>query len=107
MIKNKWKLAFWICFVILIFMSGFSLYSIIDQGITSTYMKEGYENTENDLNSIIKITKAKDLKKTTIRENMKTHRFYNMMDFTKDSIGLERVILIFENDTLKRIEKQW
>lgn len=107
MIKNKWRLAFWICLIILLLISGFSIYSIIDQGVTITYMRDGYENTENDLNSLILITNAKDFKKASIRENLKSHRFYDMMDFTKDSIGLERVILIFENDTLKRIEKQW
>jgi len=107
MIRNKWRLAFWICLIILFLISGFSIYSIIDQGFTITYMRDGYENTENDLNSLILITNTKDFKKSSIRENLKSHRFYDMMDFTKDSIGLERVILIFENDTLKRIEKQW
>lgn len=107
MIRNKWRLAFWICLVILLLISGFSIYSIIDQGVTITCIRVGYKNTENDLNSLILITNAKDFKKASIRENLKSHRFYDMMDFTKDSIELERVILIFENDTLKRIEKQW
>lgn len=107
MIRNKWRLAFWICLIILLLLSGFSIYSIIDQGVTLTYMRDGYENTENDLNSLILIINAKDFKKASIREKLKSNRFYDMMDFTKDSIGLERVILIFENDTLKRIEKQW
>jgi hypothetical protein len=107
MIRNKWKWAFWICFIVLIFISGLSIYSIIDQGVTITYMREGYENTENDLNSVIEIINKNDLSRTTIRENLKAHRFYDNMDFTKDSIGLERVILIFENDTLKSIVKQW
>ena len=107
MIKNKWKLAFWICLIILLLLSGFSIYSIIDKGVTLTYMRDGYENTENDLNSLILIINAKDFKKASIRKNLKTHRFYNKMDFKKDTVGLERVILIFENDTLKRIEKQW
>jgi hypothetical protein len=107
MIRNKWRLAFWICLIILLLISGFSIYGIIDQGVTITYMKDGYESTENDLNSLILITNSKDFKKASIRENLKSYRFYDMIDFTKDSIDLERVILIFENDTLKRIEKQW
>ncbi len=107
MTRNKWRLALWICLITLLTISGFGIYSIIDQGITITRMRDGYENTENDLNSLILITNTKDFKKASIRENLKSHRFFDMMDFTKDSIALERVILIFENDTLKRIEKQW
>jgi len=107
MIKNKWRLGFWICFIILLFVSGFAFYSIIDQGVTITYMRDGYENTENDLNSLIDIINAEDYSKKTIEGNLKTHRYFDMMDFNSDSLGLERVMLIFENDSLKRIEKQW
>lgn len=107
MIKNKWRLGFWICLIILLFVSGFAFYSIIDQGVTITYMRDGYENTENDLNSLIDIINTKDYSKKSISEKLKSHRYFDTMDFNSDSVGLERVMLIFENDTLKRVEKQW
>lgn len=107
MIKNKWKLAFWICFVMLILTGGFGFYNILDQGVTITYMKQGYENTENDLKTIIDIVNYKDFRKSSIEQGLKEHRFFDMMDFRMDTVPLERVELIFMNDTLKKIRKQW
>ena len=31
------------------------------------------------------------------------HRLYGYMDFETDTIGLEKMVLIFENDTLKAV----
>jgi hypothetical protein len=52
---NKWKVAFWVCFTTLILVLALGLYSIIDQGVTLTYMKDGYKDTENDLAILTKI----------------------------------------------------
>ena len=107
MIKNKWKVAFWICFILLLTVSAFGVYSIIDQGVTITYMKDGYTSTENDLNTLIQIVNSKDLSKKEIKENFTGHRFYDIMEFDKDTVVFERVELIFRNDTLQQIIKQW
>lgn len=100
-------MAFWICFVLLLSVSVFGAYSIIDQGVTITYMKDGYTSTENDLNTLIHIVNSKDLSKMNIQEKLIGHRFYDIMEFDKDTIALERVELIFRNDTLYQIIKQW
>lgn len=105
--KNKWKVAFWICFVLLVSVSVFTIYSIIDQGVTITYMKEGYTSTENDLNTLIQIVNSNDLSKKEIKVELTGHRFYDSMEFDKDTVALERVDLIFNNDTLHQIIKQW
>ena len=44
--------------------------------------------------------------KNEIEKLLKSHRLYEYMDFGSDTVGLERVILIFDNDSLKSIEKQ-
>ena len=41
---NKWKWAFWICFVLLIASSSVLLLGIVDQAITITYMEQGFED---------------------------------------------------------------
>jgi len=69
-------------------------------------MKEGYANTENDLNNLIQIINSNDLSKRKIKENLSSHRFYDMMEFDKDTIGLERVDLVFVHDTLRKIINQ-
>lgn len=91
----------------LIVVTAIGLYSIIDQGVTITYMRDGYTNTENDLNSLIELITVTNLTKSEIETKLKTHRFFEYMDFKQDTIPLERVNLIFKNDTLRRIEKQW
>ena len=107
MIKNKWRLAFWISILTLLVVIVFGLYSIIDQGVTITYMKDGYTNTENDLNSLVEIINETNLTKSEIETKLKAHRFFEFMDFNQDTIPLERISLIFESDTLRKIEKQW
>jgi len=104
---NKWKIAFWCCLTLLVAVTLFSAYSIIDQGVTLTYQKEGYTDTENDLNQLIEIIKETDLTKSQIENELKNHRLYEYMDFNSDTISLDRVLLIFENDKLKNVTKQW
>jgi len=47
------------------------------------------------------------LTKSEIETKLKIHRFFEFMDFNQDTILLERISLIFESDTLRKIEKQW
>ena len=103
--KNKWKIVFWISFFFLILISLFGFYQILDQGVTLTYMKEGYTSTENDLNTIIEIVNKTDLSKSKINNQLKKHPFYEFMDFKTDTIKLETVQLIFQNNKLSTIKK--
>jgi hypothetical protein len=104
---NKWKISFWICLTLLIVVTMFSLYSIIDQGVTLTYQKEGYTDTENDLDQLIEIINKTDLTKKQIETELKDHRLFEYMNFKSDTVSLDRVLLIFENDKLKKVTKQW
>ena len=104
---NRWKIGFWICLTTLVVVTIFSLYSIIDQGVTLTYQKEGYTDTENDLDQLIEIINKTDLTKEQIQRELKDHRLFEFMDFKSDTVSLDRVLLIFENEKLKNVEKQW
>jgi hypothetical protein len=104
---NKWKIAFWICLTVLILVTAFGVYSIIDQAVSLTYQKEGYIDTENDLDNLIKIINKTDLTKTQIQNELKDHRLYEYMDFKADTISLDRVTLIFKSDKLFKVTKQW
>ena len=105
--RNKWKIAFWFCLLLFIITGVIGLYSIIDQGVTITYMRDGYSDTEADLETLIEIIEKTDQTKNGIKNILKKHRLYEFMDFDNDTISLERVNLIFENDSLKKIVKQW
>jgi hypothetical protein len=104
---NKWKIAFWCCLTLLVSVTVFSVYSIIDQGVTLTYQKEGYTDTENDLCQLIEIINKTDLTKSAIKSELKDHRLFEYMDFNSDIIALNRVSLVFETDKLKNLTKQW
>ena len=104
---NKWKIAFSCCLTLLIALTVFSVYSIIDQGVTLTYQKEGYTDTENDLDQLIEIINETDLTKSAIKSELNDHRLFEYMDFNSDTISLDRVSLIFENDRIKNVTKQW
>jgi hypothetical protein len=104
---NKWRIAFWVCLTLLVVMTVFSIYSIIDQGVTLTYQKEGYTDTENDLNQLVEIINKTDLTKKQIQTELKDHKLFEYMDFKSDTVSLDRVILVFENERLKKITKQW
>lgn len=104
---NKLKVAFWSCLTLLVVVTVFSAYSIIDQGVTLTYQKEGYTDTENDLYQLIEIINKTNLTKEQIQTVLKDHRLFEYMDFKSDTVSLDRVILIFENEKLKNVTKQW
>ena len=104
---KKWKIAFWVCLTTLLLVLTFGLYTIIDQGTTLAYMKESYTNTENDLANLTKIVNETDLTKDLIRKSLSKHQLFEYMNFNSDTISLDRITLIFENNKLKKITKQW
>jgi|SRR5690554_2303729 len=103
---NRWKIAFWCCLTLLVTVIIFSFYSIIDQSVTLTYQSEGYTDTENDLDQLIEIIIKTDLTKNQIKTVLKDHRLFEYMDFKSDTVSLDRILLIFENDKLKNVTKQ-
>jgi biopolymer transport protein ExbB/TolQ len=104
---NKLKIAFGMCMTLLLLVSAFGIYSIIDQAVTLTYQKESYTDTENDLDILIEIINKTDLTKTQIKAELKDHKNFDQMDFKTDSVSLDRVLLIFDNNKLRSIKKQW
>jgi hypothetical protein len=103
---NKWKIAFWCCLTLLVMVTVFSAYSIIDQAYTLTYHKESYEDTEKDLEKLMEVINKTDLTKKQIETELKKQSNPEFMNFNLDTISLNRVLLIFENDKLKSVTKQ-
>jgi len=104
---KKWKMAFWICLTMLLLMTAFSFYYILDQSVTLTYMQAGYKDTEDDLDNISKIINETDLSKTQIKSKLTGHHLFRHMEFEKDTVSLEKVMLIFKDDKLFKITKEW
>src|SRR5262245_34702242 len=53
--RNPYKVAFFIQLVVLLGVSAFLLYSVIDQGVSLTYMSQGYEETQKDLKVLMSL----------------------------------------------------
>lgn len=70
-------------------------------------MREGYFDTEKDLETLADLINETDLTKIEIEKALKNHRLYEYMDFNSDTVTLERVRVIFKNGRLGRIETQW
>ena len=102
---NKWKIAFWVCLLFFIFSLFISFYSIVDQGVSLTHLRESYSDKENDLNDLIQIINKTDLSKKQIEKEFENHRLFEYMNFDNDSVSLESITLIFENEKLKKITK--
>lgn len=90
---------------VLLLVIAISVYTIIDQAVTLTYQKEGYSDTKNDLEQIIEIINKTDLRKAQVETELKDHRLYEFMNFKSDTISLDRILLIFDNDKLKQVKK--
>lgn len=104
---NRWKIAFWICLIVWILTLGFSLFSMLNSSFTITYMREGFDNTERDLGTILRIVNETDLKQEQVREILKDHDKSGLRDFEGDTIYMERTMIIFRKGRLASIEDQW
>lgn len=100
---NKWKIGFWICLTTLLLTIGLGLYVILDQGVSLTYLKEGYGDTNSNLEQLVKIINETDLTKDHIKNTLKN----DDLDFNSDKVSLRRTDLIFKENKLKRIELTW
>jgi hypothetical protein len=91
--KNKWRTAFWTLLTVFVLTTILLLYSVLDQGVTITYMREGYRDTEHDLEQVSQIIKGKltfeDFKEIT-------DRYPDLGDST--SIELNRIKINFGTD---------
>jgi hypothetical protein len=69
--------------------------------------KEGYSDTQNDLEQLIEIINKTDLSKEQIQRELKEHRLFEYMNFKSDTFSFDIVILIFEKEKVKNVTKQW
>ena len=72
-------------------------------GVTIAYLEESYADTDADLRTVAEIINRACRSKAEVERLLSRHRLYGYMDFETDTIGLEKMVLIFENDTLKAV----
>ena len=91
--RNRWRIAFGIYLASTALLFLWKSYVVIDQGVT----------IDADLRTVAEIINRACRSKTEVERLLSRHRLYGYMDFETDTIGLEKMVLIFENDTLKAV----
>jgi hypothetical protein len=104
---NKWKISFWISIIILVTVSIYCFFTVIDRSVTIAFMKIGYAQTESDLTTIANIYNETDLSKNQIQNEIQKNSMYESLDFKKDTFELQKVNLIFEKERLIKIEPNY
>ena len=101
---NKWKIAFWCSLALLVFTILFSTYILIDQAVSISYRRDSFEWTEKDLDKIIYIINKTDLSKNQVEGFIKEDFYFFDEMINSDTIYLNTINLIFENNKLKKIK---
>ena len=91
--RNNCKIAFWTNLVVFFITTGYLVYTVTDQATTITYLKEGYEETEYDLEQLASSVKGK-LSKSDFTEILK--RYPDSAELM--TLGLNRIKITFDKD---------
>lgn len=70
-------------------------------------MKDGYTSTEEDLETLINVINDTDLSRTQVETALANYSLFDILDLDTDTVSLRRVNLIFDQDRLTRVVKQW
>ena len=82
------------------------LYSIIDQGVTLTYLRQSYDEIEGDLERLIKIVNETDMTRRSIDKVLGADRDSAIVIPRGDTLFVGRIFLTFEKDTLAKVGRQ-
>lgn len=110
---NKWKIAFWSCFAVLILSlstTAILLYNVIDNAFLLDDIRSSHQFIEEDFDKMIEIINNTDLSKNQIEELIKNDSNFIFIEgktIEIDTFSLNTMNLIFENEKLKQIKKQW
>lgn len=100
---NKWKLAFYVIFVIWILTGTVLIYALLDVSTTLMYHDASYDWAVKDIKELSEIILSKEYTKKDISEVLNvTHEMYEKY-WQEDKIQLNDTYLIFKNDTLVNI----
>ena len=97
--KNKWKLAFWISFCVLIIITYFT----IDRSISEANLQVNYSRSRSDLHQLSKIMSESDLSRKRIQEILSENGYESNENNFSDTIHLNYLKLIFHNDQLAKV----
>jgi hypothetical protein len=87
--KNKWKIAFWALFAMLIVIVSTGVYTIIDQGYSYSYLSDDDERANSDLD-VIKGVIVHKISKTDFPKAL-------FDDSISDYLALQKTTIYFDS----------
>ena len=102
--NNKWKVGFWIYFAISIIVIIYLFAKNNIDEVNLAFTKINKIQTELDLQMISEIVNKTDLSITEILSEIESNKLSKIENTKNNNIELERIILIFENEKLVKIE---
>ena len=101
---NKWKKAFWISTIIstllLIFVICYSVYTVVNNAYTIAYHIDSWAWDREDKDNLTAIINNTDFSKNEIIKELRIEDYM----IENDTISLNTIRLIFENNQLKEIK---
>ena len=97
--KNKWKVAFWICFSVLLITT----YFVIDQGVSQANLQVSFSRTKSDLHQLSSIISETDLSKKNVQNILFENGLITSTNELSDTIQLNFKKLIFYHDRLHKV----
>jgi len=102
--RNKWKVAFWVCLFVLVSITLLAAYAILDQAVTLTYLNVSYSDTVKDLDYLSLIISETDLSKQQVTNVLREGGYViNEGDISNDTIILNDKILVFSNHKISQV----
>ena len=101
---NKWKIRFYILLLLLVCSVSYGYYTIVDQSTSISYMKDGYADTEKDLNMLVQILNEKDFSYSSIKESVSANGYFIKGD-ENERITLNKLDLVFNDDKLIMVDE--
>jgi hypothetical protein len=86
---------------------AFGLYSVIDQGVSLTYLRQDYDETKDDLKQLMKIINETDLTEDKVTKLVTASKDERFVHFDGDRITSGRITMIFKDNRLNKIERNW
>ena len=106
---NKWKIAFWSLLVVTFGIVFISFYLLLNQSVTLTYQKQGYQDTQEELKVYIELLKEEKLHYQLVKKRL-TNKGIEFVDKEEEGllIGFTRTTMRFDKDSvLTNIEMNW
>jgi hypothetical protein len=99
LVSHWWKKSFYLLLVISIIIMAVEFYNIIDEAVTIGYMEDGYKDTDNSLNVLLKTSPYlyKQISRDDVLSLLKKQNPANYITEHDNAIFLGQLVFVFDS----------